>query len=63
MKYPDKPNHPRQRYLLTAKGLALYNEINKSTKKICVNLRKMLFYFRIISYLCPLKDTTDGRKE
>ncbi len=29
MKYPDKPNHPRQRYLLTAKGLALYNEIKK----------------------------------
>ena len=29
MKYPDKPNHPRQRYLLTVKGLALYNEINK----------------------------------
>lgn len=27
--YPDKPNHPRQRYLLTVKGLALYNEINK----------------------------------
>ena len=29
MKYPDKPNHPRQRYMLTAKGLALYNEIKK----------------------------------
>lgn len=25
--YPDKPNHPKQKYLLTAKGLALYNEI------------------------------------
>ena len=25
--YPDKPKHPRQKYLLTAKGLALYNEI------------------------------------
>lgn len=25
--YPNKPNHPRQKYLLTAKGLALYNEI------------------------------------
>jgi len=25
--YPDKPNHPRQKYLLTAKGLALYNEM------------------------------------
>ena len=22
--YPDKPNHPRQKYLLTAKGLALF---------------------------------------
>lgn len=29
MKYPDKPNHPHQRYMLTAKGLALYNEIKK----------------------------------
>lgn len=29
MKYPDKPNHPRQRYMLTAKGLALYNELKK----------------------------------
>lgn len=26
--YPDKPRHPRQKYLLTVKGLALYNEIN-----------------------------------
>ena len=25
-KYPDRPTHPRQKYLLTAKGLALYNE-------------------------------------
>lgn len=29
MKYPDKPNHPRQRYMLTAKGLALYKEFKK----------------------------------
>lgn len=27
--YSDKPNHPRQKYLLTAKGLALYNEVKK----------------------------------
>ena len=25
--YPDKPHHPRQKYLLTVKGLALYNDI------------------------------------
>ena len=25
--YSDKPNHPRQKYLLTAKGLALLMEI------------------------------------
>ena len=25
--YPDKPRHPRQKYLLTVRGLALYNEI------------------------------------
>ena len=27
MLYPDKPHHPRQKYLLTAKGTLLYNEI------------------------------------
>lgn len=26
--YPDKPRHTRQKYLLTVKGLAVYNEIN-----------------------------------
>ena len=25
--YPDSPRHPRQKYQLTVKGLALYNEI------------------------------------
>ena len=28
--YPHSPRHPRQKYLLTVKGLALYNELNKS---------------------------------
>lgn len=28
-KYPDRPNHPRQKYLLTVKGVALYNELIK----------------------------------
>ena len=28
-KYPDRPNHPKQKYLLTAKGVALYNEFTK----------------------------------
>ena len=27
-KYPDRPNHPRQRYLLTVKGQALYQALN-----------------------------------
>ena len=27
MLYRDKPHHPRQKYLLTAKGIVLYNEI------------------------------------
>mgnify|MGYP006916126924 FL=1 len=27
MLYPDSPHHPRQKYLLTVKGLALYNDI------------------------------------
>ena len=30
MLYPDKPHHPRQKYLLTEKGLALYNELTKA---------------------------------
>lgn len=28
MKFPDSPRHPRQRYLLTAKGLALYDKMH-----------------------------------
>lgn len=28
-KYPDRPKHPRQKYLLTVKGVALYNELTK----------------------------------
>ena len=28
-KYPDRPNHPRQKYLLTVKGIALYNELTQ----------------------------------
>ena len=27
--YPDKPRHPRQKYRLTMKGVALYNELKK----------------------------------
>lgn len=27
--YPDKPHHPRQKYLLTVKGLTFYHDINK----------------------------------
>ena len=27
MRYPDKPHHPRQKYLLTAKSIMLYGEI------------------------------------
>ena len=27
MLYPDSPRHHRQKYLLTVKGLALYNEL------------------------------------
>lgn len=31
MLYPDKPRHPRQKYLLTVKGLAVYNSNNTTT--------------------------------
>lgn len=27
--YPNSPRHPRQKYLLTVKGLAVYDECNK----------------------------------
>ena len=27
--YPHSPRHPRQKYLLTVKGMALYNELTK----------------------------------
>ena len=30
MKFPNSPNHPRQKYLLTMKGLAVYDECVKS---------------------------------
>lgn len=30
MLYPNSPRHPRQKYLLTVKGLALYNEITNN---------------------------------
>lgn len=30
MKYPDSPRHPRQRYLLTMKGLMIYNSITNA---------------------------------
>ena len=29
MLYPDKPRHPRQKYLLTVKGTLLFNELTK----------------------------------
>lgn len=32
MLYPDSPRYPRQKYLLTVKGLALYNECKKTKK-------------------------------
>ena len=32
MKYPDSPRHPRQKYLLTVKGLAVYNELKEMGK-------------------------------
>ena len=32
--YPQSPRHPRQKYLLTVKGLALYNEINERKEEL-----------------------------
>ena len=28
--YPNSPRHPRQKYLLTVKGIALYNKISQN---------------------------------
>ena len=28
--YPNSPRHPRQKYLLTVKGMALYNKISQN---------------------------------
>jgi len=33
MKYPNTPNHPKQKYRLTAKGIELKKKIKKQTKK------------------------------
>lgn len=33
-KYPDRPNHPRQKYLLTVKGLALLKELTNRAETI-----------------------------
>ena len=32
MLYPDPPRHPHQKYLLTIKGLAVYNEFKEMGK-------------------------------
>mgnify|MGYP006987783769 FL=1 len=32
MLYPDSPRHPHQKYLLTIKGLAVYNEFKEMGK-------------------------------
>ena len=34
MLYPDSPRHPRQKYLLTVKGLALYNSICHGDRRL-----------------------------
>ena len=33
MKFPNTPRHPRQKYLLTVKGLAVYDECKKQLLK------------------------------
>jgi len=33
MKYPNTPNHPKQKYRLTAKGIELKEKIKKQTKR------------------------------
>ena len=29
--FPESPRHPRQKYLLTVKGIAVYNELKSDT--------------------------------
>ena len=38
--YPNSPRHPRQKYLLTVKGLALYNEMISETGDSDINKDK-----------------------
>ena len=35
MLYPESPRHPRQRYLLTAKGAMLYKEMKNQGMVYC----------------------------
>ena len=30
MVYPDSPRHPRQKYMLTVKGMMLFNQLSKT---------------------------------
>jgi len=30
MLYPDSPRHPRQKYMLTVKGMMLFNQLSKT---------------------------------
>lgn len=32
MLYPEYPRHPRQKYLLTVKGISLFNELENMDK-------------------------------
>lgn len=47
MLYPESPRHPRQKYLLTVKGLALYNDngccLEKRSFLSLISLEKRAF--------------------
>lgn len=34
MLYPESPRHPKQKYLLTVKGIGLYNQLNNHPEQI-----------------------------
>lgn len=58
--YPDKPNHPKQKYLLTAKGLALHNEIKKIYNNAIAGTQSALLP-PAISVNIPYHDTLNSR--
>ncbi|MBR4814561.1 MAG: hypothetical protein IKZ67_03770 [Paludibacteraceae bacterium] len=56
MRYPDKPRHPRQSYLLTDKGTMLWKILRRKMRRndaqaLCVVRYYIIYYFIIYDLL------------